>query len=154
VANHSFNHDSTAWLDPFYPELSRTQRAIEAAANTCPALYRPPHGQHTPFLALQVHRRHMRMAGWDVSVGDWKRRRPEVIARMVLRRVRPGSIIDLHDGLDGKVDVDRTELAQAIPLIMQGLQAKGLRAVRLDQLLHEPGSLPACGPASRPRASS
>ena len=135
VANHSYLHDSVRWLDPRYPELTRAQRAIHAETGVCPTFYRPPHGQHTPFMAYAVHANRMRMIGWDVSVGDWGTSNPQTIADRVLRKVRRGSIIDLHDGLDGRVNVDRRVLVQAMPLILDGLRSRGLQVVRLDRLL-------------------
>jgi peptidoglycan/xylan/chitin deacetylase (PgdA/CDA1 family) len=59
-------------------------------------------------------------------------------------RARPGSIIDLHDGLDGDVTTDRTILVRALPLILAGLEHKGLHPVRLDQLLGGPAYLSSC----------
>ena len=47
----------------------------------------------------------------------------------------PGAILLLHDGLDGKPSADREVLVKALPLILDGLRAKGLSAVRLDRLL-------------------
>jgi peptidoglycan/xylan/chitin deacetylase (PgdA/CDA1 family) len=144
VANHSWRHDSKAWLDPRYPELARTQRAVEGRTGVCPAFYRPPHGQHTPLLARVVHRHGMTMIGWDVSAGDWRSNSPVHLADRIVAKARPGSIIDLHDGIDGMVDVDRTVLVDAMPRILDGLAAKGLRPVRLDELLARPGYLKAC----------
>jgi peptidoglycan/xylan/chitin deacetylase (PgdA/CDA1 family) len=144
VGNHSYRHDSIRWLDPAYPELARAERAISARAGVCPAFFRPPHGQHTPFMARTVRRAAMTMVTWDVSATDWSTHDPEKIARTVLGRVRPGSIIDLHDGLDGRVDVDRTVLLRAVPLILDGLAARGLHVVRLDVLLGRPGYLAHC----------
>jgi peptidoglycan/xylan/chitin deacetylase (PgdA/CDA1 family) len=144
VANHSYTHDSLHWLDPRYTELQETQRTFADRAGVCPAFFRPPHGQHTPAMAFVVHRQSMVMIGWDVSVGDWATHNPELIARRVLTKVRRGSIIDLHDGLDGRVDADRTVLVTALPLILDGLAAKGLQPVRLDELLGRPGYLDRC----------
>ena len=144
VANHSWRHDSKAWLDPRYPELARTQRAVAADAGVCPAFYRPPHGQHTPLLARVVHRHGMTMIGWDVSAGDWSAHDPGHLADRIVAKARPGSIIDLHDGLDGRVDVDRTILVDALPRILDGLAAKGLRPVRLDELIGRRGYLDNC----------
>src|SRR5947209_4318450 len=144
VANHSWRHDSKAWLDPRYPELARTERVVEGDLGVCPAFYRAPHGQHTPLLARVVHGRGLTMVGWDVSAGDWKARNPANLARRIVAEARPGSIIDLHDGLDGRVDVDRTVLVAALPAILDGLAAKGLQPVRLDELLARPGYLTAC----------
>jgi peptidoglycan/xylan/chitin deacetylase (PgdA/CDA1 family) len=144
VGNHSYLHDSVRWLDPRYPELQRAERAISARTSVCPAFFRPPHGQHTPFMAYLVHRTKMTMVTWDVSATDWSVGDPSKIAATVLKQVRPGSIIDLHDGLDGRVDVDRTVLLRAVPLILDGLAARGLHPVRLDVLLERPGYLDHC----------
>lgn len=145
VGNHSYRHDSKAWLDPRYPELAKTQRVVDREAGVCPAFYRAPHGQHTPLLTRVVHRHGLTMIGWDVSAGDWvKFRDPGRLADVIVARARPGSIIDLHDGLDGRVDADRTVLVAALPRILDGLARKGLQPVRLDELLGRPGYLDRC----------
>ena len=144
VGNHSYHHDEWRWLDPRYPELARAQRVIYQDAGVCPAFYRPPHGQHTPFMSWVLHRNDVTMIGWDVSAGDWATNDPQVIANRVLSKVRRGSIIDLHDGLDGKVDANRSVLVRAMPLILDGLAARDLQPVRLDQLLGRSGYTDHC----------
>jgi peptidoglycan/xylan/chitin deacetylase (PgdA/CDA1 family) len=143
VGNHSYHHDSTHWLDPRYLELEKAQKALERVG-ACPAFFRAPHGQHTPFMAHVVQDHGMTMVGWDVSAGDWSSHDPQDLARRILAQVRPGSIIDLHDGLDGRVTVDRRVLVEAMPLILDGLAARHLEAVRLDVLLGRPGYLAGC----------
>lgn len=152
LGNHSYHHDSWRWLDPRYPELARTQRAFARNLGVCPAFYRPPHGQHTPLLSRVVRSHGMRTIMWDVSGDDWAAHDGTAVARRVLARVRPGSIIDLHDGLDGHVSADRSVLLTALPQILDGLRQRGLQPVRLDQLLHRPGYLPHCDGA--PAAST
>ena len=144
VADHSYDHDYVHWLDPWYRELAHAQASFRRRLHTCPAFFRPPHGEHTPLMALAVHKRHMTMVGWDVSAGDWATTDASLVARRVLARVRPGSVIDLHDGLDGRVDVNRSVLTRALPLILDGLDRKGLKVVRLDALLRRTGYLAAC----------
>jgi peptidoglycan-N-acetylglucosamine deacetylase len=144
LANHSYRHDYVHWLDPRYGELGATQRAFAHDLGVCPAFFRPPHGQHTPLMAVAVRRRGMAMVGWDTSVGDWSAHDPRRVADAVVRKARPGSIVDLHDGLDGRVNADRRVLVEAMPMILDGLARKGLRPVRLDELLGRPGYLPDC----------
>jgi peptidoglycan-N-acetylglucosamine deacetylase len=139
LGNHSYHHDSWRWLDPRYPELERTQRAFRRNLGVCPTFYRAPHGQHTPLLARVVGDHGMTMVGWDVSAGDWKTDDARLVARRVLDDVEPGSIIVLHDGLDGSVTADRSVLVRAMPLILDGLERRGLKPVRLDALLGERG---------------
>jgi peptidoglycan/xylan/chitin deacetylase (PgdA/CDA1 family) len=92
---------------PSPPELQATQDAFKRNLGVGPALYRPPHGNHTPFMAHVVEDHGMTMVTWDVSAGDWATGDGELVARRVLDKVKPGSIILLHDGLDGNVGADR-----------------------------------------------
>jgi peptidoglycan/xylan/chitin deacetylase (PgdA/CDA1 family) len=135
LGNHSYHHDQWRWLDPRYPELQRTQNAFKRTIGTCPVLYRPPHGDRTPFLARVVRDHDMRMVLWNVSAGDWATKDAQLVADRTLRGARPGAILLLHDGLDGKPNVKRDVLVRALPLILDGLRAKGLEPVRLDTLL-------------------
>jgi peptidoglycan-N-acetylglucosamine deacetylase len=93
-------------------------------------------------MARVVHEHGMQIALWDVSVGDWATNDPNVVADKVLERVRGGSIIDLHDGFDGKPWVDRSVVVRALPKILDGLREKHLRPVRLDQLVGGPAYQP------------
>jgi peptidoglycan-N-acetylglucosamine deacetylase len=135
LGNHSYNHDQWRWLDPRYPELQRTQAAFQRAIGTCPVLYRPPHGDRTPFLAQVVRDHHMHMVLWSASAGDWATDDAQLVARRILANARPGAILLLHDGLDGNPHADRSVLVRALPMIIDGLRAKGLSPVRLDRLL-------------------
>jgi peptidoglycan/xylan/chitin deacetylase (PgdA/CDA1 family) len=139
LGNHSYHHDSWRWLDPRYPELDRTQRAFQRDVGVCPAFYRPPHGQRTPFTSWLVHRDDMSMVTWDVSAADWSSHDGAQVAADVLARVKPGSVILLHDGLDGSLHADRSVLLEALPPIIDGLRERGLQPVRLDELLNRPG---------------
>jgi len=142
LGNHSYHHDAWRWLDPSYPELMRTQNAFARDIGACPIWFRPPHGQKTPMMERVVHQHGMRMAMWDVSVGDWTTTDAQAVADHVLARVKPGSIIDLHDGLDGKPFVDRSVVVRALPLILSGLEARHLIPVRLDTLVGGPAYQP------------
>jgi peptidoglycan/xylan/chitin deacetylase (PgdA/CDA1 family) len=135
LGNHSYHHDQWRWLDPRYPELQRTQDAFRRAIGTCPVLYRPPHGDRTPFLAQVVRDHHMRMVLWSASAGDWATNDARLVARRILAGARPGAILLLHDGLDGNPSANREVLVKALPLILEGLRDKGLSPVRLDRLL-------------------
>ena len=142
LGDHSYHHDYWRWLDPRYPELDRTQEAFERALGVCPAFFRPPHGQRTPFMSWLVDRHDMAMVTWDVSAADWVSHDGAKVAADVLARTEPGSIILLHDGIDGTVHADRSVILTALPLILDGLNERGLQPVRLDELLDKPGYVP------------
>jgi peptidoglycan/xylan/chitin deacetylase (PgdA/CDA1 family) len=77
----------------------------------------------------------MHVVTWDVSAGDWATDDYNLVAQRILDRVQPGSIILLHDGIDGVIGADRTVVVKALPLIIEGLQKRGLDPVTLDKLL-------------------
>jgi peptidoglycan/xylan/chitin deacetylase (PgdA/CDA1 family) len=138
AGNHSYNHGAFSYLDPTYPELMQTQRTIEQELGVCPALFRPPHGTHTPFMSHIVNDHGLHLVTWDVSAKDWVEDDPVRLARNILAKVKPGSIILLHDGIDGTPPVDRSVVVKALPAILEGLKARGLAPVTLDKLLGVP----------------
>jgi peptidoglycan/xylan/chitin deacetylase (PgdA/CDA1 family) len=144
LGNHSYHHDYWRWLDPRYPELDRTQDAFRRQLGICPAFFRPPHGQRTPFMLAHASDKNMHTVTWDVSAQDWTAHDGADLAHKVLDQVRPGSVILLHDGIDGTVTADRSVLIVALPIILDGLKAKGLEPVRLDELLGLPAYLDHC----------
>lgn len=144
IGNHNFNHNDMSYMNPFYPSLGQAENAIRDGAGVCPAFFRPPHGTHTPFMSRVATNRDMHVVNWDVSAADWATDDPELVASRVLSRVKGGSIILLHDGLDGNIGADRTVVVKALPLIIEGLREKGLKPVRLDELLGLAGYVSKC----------
>jgi peptidoglycan/xylan/chitin deacetylase (PgdA/CDA1 family) len=142
LGDHSYTHDAVHWLDPHYRELQQTQDAFQQNLGVCPAFYRPPHGSHTPFMSHILGEHGMTMITWDDSAGDWATNDPHLVAQRILDGVKPGSIILLHDGIDGNIGANRTVILQALPIILDGLKARGLQPVTLDRLLGKPGYVP------------
>ena len=89
------------WLDPRLSRARTGPARVPARDRRCPAWFRPPNGDRTPFMARVVHRHGMRMAMWDVSANTRKHQTTDQIVDRVLSGARGGSIIDLRDGLDG-----------------------------------------------------
>ena len=69
-----------------------------------------------------------RVVLWSVDPTDWE---PGITAKEVAQRVlaaiRPGAIVDLHDG-----GGDRSATLAALPAIVRGIRARGLRLVALQ----------------------
>jgi peptidoglycan/xylan/chitin deacetylase (PgdA/CDA1 family) len=90
-----------------------------------PRRFRAPVGIKNLFLAKALARRNLRCVGWTVRSLDSLARNPEKIAARVLRQVRPGTILLMHEGssLHAKVRVN------ALERVLDGLSARGLRCV-------------------------
>ena len=95
-------------------------------------------------MARVVRHNGMTMVGWEVSPGEWTSHDGHRLARQVLRTVKPGSIIALGDRAAGQGHGRDAALLRALPIILDGLRTRGLRSVRLDELLHLSGYAGRC----------
>lgn len=131
LANHSYSHTRmVARSRAFYDgEIARTDAILRRAGAPAPRFFRPPYGKKLIGLPLAVERAGYRMVMWDVEE-DWGVDDPRAYADHILRRARPGSIIIMH------VMYRPNETARrALPLVIEGLQARGLRIVPVGELV-------------------
>ncbi|GAA5533115.1 polysaccharide deacetylase family protein [Deinococcus aluminii] len=96
------------------------------AAEPGPHLYRPPYGGHSPFTRLLARLARRQVALWDVEGRDWTPASAADLAARTLARVRPGSVLLLHDG-----PAVTPELLEAL---LPGLRERGLTPVLLRDL--------------------
>ncbi|MFC6660580.1 polysaccharide deacetylase family protein [Deinococcus multiflagellatus] len=95
-----------------------------------------PYGGHSPWTRLLVRAARRQVALWDVEGRDWTAADASTLARQTLARVKPGSVILLHDG--------PAVTPALLDRLLAGLHERGLSAVPLHEL---PPSASAGGPA-------
>jgi len=136
LGNHSYSHPIYLFRSPSETrlQLERAQEIIASVAGARPRLARPPGGVRTAAYFAAARRLGLRTVQWDVAGFDWKKRTGSQISELVLREASAGSIILLHDG-DSSSKRDRSATVAALPLIIEGLAARGLSVVPLSQLL-------------------
>jgi peptidoglycan/xylan/chitin deacetylase (PgdA/CDA1 family) len=129
VGNHSWSHlRMVGRSGGFYDaELARTDTALRAAGAD-PKLFRPPYGKKLVGLPLAVERAGLTMITWDVE--DPATQDPQVFARQVVDEARPGSIILVH-----AMYPSNTTARAALPAILDGLAAKGLKVGTVSELM-------------------
>jgi peptidoglycan/xylan/chitin deacetylase (PgdA/CDA1 family) len=102
LCNHSWRHDIDLGrrpVDEIRADLARTKKAIQAAAPGAPVtFYRQPGGLWTPEVVAVAKDLGMRPLHWSVDPQDWDKPPAATIAKRVLKAVKPGSIVLLHDG--------------------------------------------------------
>ena len=113
--------------------LAGSDIANQAAAPARP-LFRPPVGIKSPPLVQAAWRLKLTLVAWSLHSRDTRSRDSQAVAQRVLKKIRPGDIVLMHDGHDvpGR---HRPVCAQALPQILQGLREKGLRCVTVSELL-------------------
>lgn len=119
-------------------EIGETHRRLIAAGAPPPTLFRPPYGKKLWGLPAAARRHGYRIVMIDVEeplVED-----PRTYADRMVREARPGSILLMH--LMYRANGTARE---ALPLVVQGLRARGFRIVPVGELLAAGGgdSLPA-----------
>lgn len=133
LENHSYSHSyatnffSVAKLET---ELSKTQNVIQQATNTVPRYFRPPLGFSNPRVFRAAKNAGLKVIGWSTRAYDTKINNAERIVARIMRRLKAGSIILLHDG---KVNTEC--LLTTVTLLLTKLKELNYEVVRLDKLL-------------------
>lgn len=134
VANHSWSHPNSPEFKRLRPhriatEMSRTNRLLRRRFGVKAELFRAPGGSYDGEVIQTARRLGLRLVQWDVDPSDWSSSATrESIVRRVLSRVRPGSIVLLHDG-----GGDQSVTVAALPEIIRGIRKMGLRLVTIGR---------------------
>ncbi|MFG2697117.1 polysaccharide deacetylase family protein [Kitasatospora sp. NPDC048407] len=99
-------------------------------------MLRPPYGSRTPDVLRRLAESEATVVLWDVEPSDRARPGADAITRAVLDQARPGSLIPMPDARcpmpDGGGSGDRSQTADALPGVIEGLLACGYIFARVD----------------------
>jgi peptidoglycan-N-acetylglucosamine deacetylase len=148
IGNHSYSHNPIHALTEYGSrDLQRAQEVIFNITGVMPHLYRPPHGRKSPWELQSVKENQLIEVTWSASANDqhvvayFGKPTPETFAREIVHTTKPGEIILLHDGFGTEHDPvksDRSLTVEALPLIIEQLQAEGYKIVTVPELLNVP----------------
>ncbi|MEU8223849.1 polysaccharide deacetylase family protein [Kribbella sp. NPDC048915] len=122
VQNHTWTHADLRHLGAaaFRKQITSTDEAIRAQTGSTPACVRPPYGGVDAAVRQRAKAIGKELVVWDVDSRDWKRPGTTAIVQRVLKQVRNGSVILMHDG-----GGNRTQTVAALPVILKALKAQG-----------------------------
>ena len=126
VCNHSRDHSDMAALPPKRArhEVVAAERQIRDAAGVAPRIFRFPYGSEDRGARRVVRGYGMRALGWDVDPRDWTRPGPSAITGRIVRGVRSGSVVLMHDG-----GGDRSATVASLDATIRSLERQGYRFV-------------------------
>jgi cellulose synthase/poly-beta-1,6-N-acetylglucosamine synthase-like glycosyltransferase/peptidoglycan/xylan/chitin deacetylase (PgdA/CDA1 family)/spore germination protein YaaH len=142
IGNHTFTHPDISAINEQLArvELNLTERLLAAKLGIKPVLFRPPYSiDQEPDTADEVRPLELTQSMGYITVGDkidpddWRedpRPTPEAITQSVMDQLGRGSIILLHDG-----GGNRANTVKALPMIIEGLRARGYQIVSVHELL-------------------
>jgi len=129
IGTHGFSHHSFAPMtaDAITQEIQQTNDLIVAGGGPTPTLLRPPFGSGSRTLTQVEQNFGLVDVRWNVDPEDWRDPGAPAIVQRVIDNAKPGSIILMHDIYPGT--------AEAVPEIIDALQARGLTFVTVPQLI-------------------
>lgn len=128
VCNHGYAHRTGVGTSRSagISDLSRNRTWDQVAGVASGPFYRPPYGAYgSGLLQAAAATGYRYVLLWDVDTNDWRGPSASVITQRAVGGARKGSIILMHT---------KPNSAAAMPGILRGLKAKGLRPVGLGEL--------------------
>jgi peptidoglycan/xylan/chitin deacetylase (PgdA/CDA1 family) len=138
IANHTYTHPSglfwAASPARISAEIDLCDEWLRAGPDRPARLFRAPAGLKNLFVHAELARRGLSLIGWTVRGLDTVRRDPARVAEKILRNIKPGSIILLHE--DHRTEKDPDFNPRCLELTLSGLAERGYRCVipRSEQL--------------------
>jgi peptidoglycan/xylan/chitin deacetylase (PgdA/CDA1 family) len=141
IANHSYTHRSLTTLTPeqVAQEMLQTQAAVMSVTGKMPQFMRPPGGNWNASVAQVVRQWGLTPCMWTVDVYGSEVLGAQQVANAVLREVRPGSIILMHNG--------KVSTLQALPTILRELKARGYTFATVEALTRRRSAVQQAGAA-------
>jgi peptidoglycan/xylan/chitin deacetylase (PgdA/CDA1 family) len=144
VGNHTFTHPHLTEIgdEEIRDELERAGQAIESATGATLHLWRPPYFHVDERVRAAVAPFGLQEVGCSMMPWDWEWDSDRTV-EFVLERLRPGSIVCMHDGRppDEPAELSRPtreETVKAVGVILEAMRERGLRSVTIPELLAHP----------------
>lgn len=133
LGNHSENHKNMSQLsdDECRQELLKVHEKVKALTGVEMKLFRPPYGDYDDEVIKNVAVCGYYAIQWNVDSLDWKNYGVDSIVQTVTEHkdLKNGSIILMHNGAKYTAD--------ALPKVIEGLQAKGYEIVPISKLIYK-----------------
>lgn len=133
IANHTYNHiyDKNMSAVLLSSELDQTDKVIWEIAKYKPSLYRPVGGFHNDLIINTAVKKGFKVVLWSWSQDpqDWKRPAANTISNHIIKSLRAGDIILLHDW------TDRPQTVKALETTLDYLYKNGYECVTVSDLL-------------------
>lgn len=141
LGNHLYSHQRPSELadDEIRDELVRTGTVIEDVVARRPRLVRPPYGEDAARIARVASELGLGPTVlWTVDPRDWEEPPAAQIVSRALDGLRPGAIVELHDGFTlRRPDARRQPTVEAVAELLPMLTGRGYRCVTVSELLAE-----------------
>jgi peptidoglycan/xylan/chitin deacetylase (PgdA/CDA1 family) len=136
VENHSQRHrHDFSLLGPagYLREIGAAQQTLTRITGSRPGFFRAPAGLRNPFLDPVLARLGLQLASWSARGFDTRTSSARHVLRRLLRGLRPGAILLLHDGNAAQTEDGIPVIVAVLPALLEQAAARGLRCVTLRE---------------------
>jgi peptidoglycan/xylan/chitin deacetylase (PgdA/CDA1 family) len=116
-------------------EISAAQANLTMLGGEAPQFFRAPAGLRNLFLAPVLDGLGLRLVSWTRRGFDTVKRDPALVARLLLKNLRAGDILLLHDGNAARTQAGVPVILEVLPVLLADLRAAGLRSVTLREAM-------------------
>ncbi len=131
VGNHSETHPHMTKLDKdkMAAQIEDCNKKVEGTTGVRPTLFRPPYGDYNNALVETTNELNMHCIQWDVDSLDWKDPSPDEMVTRIKSKIKPGSIILMHNGAKNT--------PEALPKIIDMIKSEGYEIVPISQIIYK-----------------
>ncbi len=100
IGNHTFSHSQLTGfrnMKKMIKEIRQTDKRITSITNAPVHYFRPPFGVTNPSIMRALKRTGHIVIGWNVRSLDTVKNNEEKIYNRIIKQIKPGSIVLLHD---------------------------------------------------------
>jgi peptidoglycan/xylan/chitin deacetylase (PgdA/CDA1 family) len=137
IGNHTFAHPFLT----FEPtrntrhEIKQCGDALTSTVGEHSNLFRPPWGARRPAVLRTARQLGLEPIMWSVTGYDWNTPSAEYIEQKVVRQVRGGDVILLHDGGHKTFGADRSATVKATDRLIARYKPEGFEFVTIPQMM-------------------
>lgn len=133
IGTHSDKHPDMAKLsaEEIKTELTTSIQKIEAITNKKVELFRAPFGSYNNTLLEEASNQDLITIQWDVDTLDWKGLSASEMCDRVMKNVKNGSIILMHNNSDNILD--------GLTMILDRLAMQGYEITSVGELVYHDG---------------
>lgn len=130
IGNHTYSHPWLTTLNKnrITEEIEKTEDALSKITPK-PSLFRPPGGKYNKRTLDLARSKGYSIILWSIDTEDWRSPPVGKVVNSVMRNIKPGSIILLHDGKYP------SPTAEALTFIIDNLKSRGYQFVTVSELL-------------------
>lgn len=133
LGNHSYSHRNLIFKSVSFvrKEVKKTDQLLHELGVKKEIHFRPPFGRLFFQILFVMSKLNKKIIMWNIGPKDFKDYKSEELVAKVLVKLKPGSIIVLHDGVG-----DRSRLVGVTEILIKSIQDKGYEFKTVSELIN------------------